>query len=162
MNKQEIYAFLQARGLWFEVTEHRPLFRMDEPYEVEVPFPGSDAKNLFVRDNKKRNYYVLTFHGSRKIDLKEFRARYGLRPLSLASEGDLRDMLGLTPGAVGPFGLLNDGTHKVELFLDGQLLEDPGVIGLHPNDNTATVWMKTADLIGLLRAHGSTVRVEEF
>ena len=162
MNKHELYDYLAARDIPFEVTEHRALFHMDDPYDVPVPYPGADAKNLFVRDNKKRRYYLLTFLGCRKIDLKLFREQHGTRPLSLASADDLLAILGLTPGAVTPFGLLNDREHRVELFLDGDLLKGCGMIGLHPNDNTATVWMKTEDLVTLLQSRGSTVHIAQF
>ena len=69
------------------------------------------------------------------------------------------DILGLIPGAVTPLGLLNDQEHKVTFFLDKSFLEGSGLIGVHPNDNTATLWLRTEDLIALLRDHGTAVRV---
>ena len=68
-------------------------------------------------------------------------------------------LLGLEPGSVTPLGLLHDREHKVQLYLDEAFLADPGLIGVHPNDNTATVWMKTQDLIHLLRDYGTEVHV---
>ena len=82
---------------------------------------------------------------------------HGTRPLTFASADDLAAILGLIPGAVTPLGLLNDAEHRVTLYLDEDFFAAPGLIGVHPNDNTATVWLKTPDLIELLRGHGCAV-----
>lgn len=161
MNKQEIYALLAENGVWHEITEHKAVFNMAELAEVEIPYPEGNAKNLFLRDDKKRGYYLLTVRGDKRVDLKQFRRAHGLRPLSFASEEELAALLGLFPGAVTPLGLLNDAQHIVKLFLDAELLAPPGLVGVHPNDNTATVWLKTEDLLRILREHGSEAEVTE-
>lgn len=161
MKRQEIYAFLAENGVWHEITEHKAVFNMAELAEVEIPYPEADAKNLFVRDDKKRGYYLLTVRGEKRVDLKQFRRAHGLRPLSFASEEELASLLGLFPGAVTPLGLFNDAQRKAKLFLDAELLAPPGLVGVHPNDNTATVWLKTKDLVRILRERGSEVEVVE-
>lgn len=65
----------------------------------------------------------------------------------------------MIPGAVTPFGLLNDSECKVTLFLDNDFMNGLGLIGVHPNDNTATVWLKAKDLMKLIQQHGNTVNV---
>lgn len=157
MNKQEIYDLLSAKGLWHEITEHKAVYNMAELAEVNIPYPEADAKNLFVRDDKKRNYYLITVKGDKRVDLKAFRRAHGTRPLTFASADDLAAILGLIPGAVTPLGLLNDAEHRVTLYLDEDFFAEPGLIGVHPNDNTATVWLKTPDLVELLRAHSCAV-----
>ena len=161
MNKQEVYAFLKSQNIPFEITEHKAVFNMEELNSVELPYPSADAKNLFVRDDKKKNYYLITVHGDKRVDLKEFRKAHGLRNLSFASAEDLCAILQLTPGSVTPLGLLNDPDNKVKFFLDKGFLEEPGLIGVHPNDNTATVWLKTADLLRLIREHGNEIETVE-
>lgn len=113
MNKEEIYAWLTEQDVTYEVTEHQAVFNMEELKAVPLPYPEWDAKNLFVRDDKKRNYYLLTVKGEKKVDLKTFRKENGLRALSFASADDLQAYLGLTPGAVTPLGLLHDADHAV-------------------------------------------------
>lgn len=157
MNKQEIYALLSARNICYEVTEHKAVYNMAEMAEVQLPYPEADAKNLFIRDAKKRNYYLITVKGDKRIDLKAFRQQHGTRSLSFASDQDLMDILGLIPGAVTPLGLLNDREHKVTFFLDRYFLEGSGLIGVHPNDNTATVWLKAQDLLRLLEETGAQI-----
>ena len=159
MNKQEIYALLTAKGLWHEITEHGAVYNMEDLSHVELPYPEADAKNLFVRDDKKRNYYLITVTSEKRVDLKEFKNRYGTAKLSFASADDLMAIMGLIPGAVTPLGLLNDEENKVKLFLDKTFAD--GLIGVHPNDNTATVWMKTQDLVNLIQESGHEVQMVE-
>ena len=162
MNKQEIYELLEEHQICYEVTEHKAVYTMDELAGIALPYPESLAKNLFVRDDKKRNYYLITVHGNKRINLKEFRRNNGTRPLSFADECNLMDVLALTPGSVTPFGLLNDKDCKAQLYLDEDFLNAPGTIGIHPNDNTATVWLHTEDLIRLLREQGHNVHVVKY
>lgn len=158
MNKQEVYEFLQAKGVTYEVTEHKAVYNMDELAEVELPYPEADAKNLFVRDDKKSSYYLITVRGGKRVDLQEFRKVYGTRRLSFASAEDLERLLGLFPGSVTPLGLLNNAEKNVKLFLDSDFGEDD-LIGVHPNENTATVWLKAGDLVRLIREHGNEVEL---
>lgn len=160
MNKQEVYEFLQAQGVTYEVTEHKAVYNMDELAEVELPYPEADAKNLFVRDDKKSSYYLITVRGSKRVDLQEFRKAYGTRRLSFASAEDLARLLGLFPGSVTPLGLLNNVEKNVKLFLDSDFADDD-LIGVHPNENTATVWLKAGDLVRLIREHGNEVEAVE-
>lgn len=157
MNKQETYDYLTGHGIRYEVTEHAAVFNMEELDAVELPYPDRDAKNLFVRDDKKRNYYLITVKGDKKVDLKAFAQTYGTRKLSFASANDLMAIMQLIPGAVTPLGLLADEERQITLYLDSELLG--GVVGIHPNDNTATVWLETGDLIRLIEEHGNTVNV---
>lgn len=157
MDKQEIYDFLKKRNIWYEITEHKAVFSMKELSEIEVPYSEYDAKNLFVRDDKKRNYYLITVKGNKKVDLKKFRRTNETRPLTFASEQDLMDILKLHPGSVSPFGLLNDDSLKVMFWLDEVFLDGKQIIGIHPNDNTATVWLKVADLVDIIKEHGNQV-----
>lgn len=159
MTKKEIYDFLKNRGINFEVTEHKAVFNMEELSEVDLPYPECDAKNLFVRDEKKKNYYLITVKGDKRVNLKEFRKAHGLKNLSFASPEDLLNILKLTPGSVTPLGLLNDEENKVHFYLDQEF--NGGKIGVHPNDNTATVWLNASDLIKIIKNSGNEVTVTE-
>ena len=153
MNKEQTYQYLRDHNVEFEATEHAAVYNMEELAAIALPHPEWDAKNLFVRDDKKRNYYLITVRGDKRVDLKEFRRQHGLRNLSFASADDLMAILGLIPGAVTPLGLLNDEALRVKLYLDADFAGN--MIGVHPNDNTATVWLRADDLLALIRAHGN-------
>lgn len=157
--KQEIYDYLKENGIWHEITEHSAVFNMEELDAVDLPYPDCDAKNLFVRDDKRRSYYLITVKGDKRVDLKEFRKTYGTKPLTFVKPDELVGILGLIPGAVSPFGLLNDAEKKVVFYIDTAFMEGNGLIGIHPNDNTATVWLKAGDLIRIIQEHGNEVNV---
>lgn len=157
MNKEQIYRYLKQKNIWYEITKHKAVYNMKDLQDVDLPYPEGDAKNLFVRDDKKIIYYLITVKGTKKVDLKEFRHQNNTRPLSFVNEKELLELLNLKPGSVTPLGLLNDKEHKVEFFIDNELLEEPGIIGVHPNENTATVWLKTRDLITILKENNVKV-----
>ncbi len=161
MDKADIYELLDSRGIGYEVTEHPAVFNMAEVSAIVLPYPDANAKSLFVRDDKRQNYYLITVQGHKRVDLKAFRRTHHTRGLSFASADELMDILGLIPGAVTPLGVLNDAERSVQVFLDQEFLAEPGLIGVHPNDNTATVWLQAEDLVSLIREHGNPVHLVE-
>ncbi|MGN0673116.1 MAG: prolyl-tRNA synthetase associated domain-containing protein [Anaerovoracaceae bacterium] len=160
MNKAELLEYLNNRGIEFELVEHNMVFTIDEMIDAELPHPELIAKNLFVRDDKKRAFYLITVLEDRRVDLKEFRRLYETRPLSFASEEQLMDKLALTRGSVTPFGILNNEEKDVRFFIDKAFI-DAGLMGIHPNLNDATVFVKTDDVIALIREHGNEVTIYE-
>ena len=161
MTKEEVYKFLKSKNIWYEITEHQAVFNMEDLEKIKLPYPECDAKNLFCRDDKKNNYYLITVKKDKRVDLKAFQKQYKTRRLSFASLDDLKNILNLIPGSVTPLGLLNDNDLKVIFYLDKDLLEDKQIIGVHPNDNTATVWLKVPDLIAIIKEHGNIVNIVE-
>lgn len=161
MNKQEIYNYLKEKNIWHEITEHKAVYNMAELSGIDIPYPEADAKNLFVRDDKKRNYYLITVKGNKRVDLKDFRQNNNTRALSFASENELMNIMCLVPGSVTPLGLLNDKELKVTFYIDKGFMSDSHLIGVHPNDNTATVWLKVEDLIDIIKEHGNEIHIVE-
>ena len=104
---------------------------------------------------------MITIKRNKKVNLKDFKKKYNTRNLTFASPEDLKNILNLTPGSVSPLGLLNDKEHKVIFYIDKELLNDNGIIGVHPNDNTATIWLKTNDLINIIKEHKNLVNIVE-
>lgn len=160
MNKAELLEYLSNRGIEYELVEHSMVFTIGEMIDAELPHPELIAKNLFVRDDKKRAFYLITVLEDRRVDLKEFRKLHETRPLSFASEEQLMDKLTLTRGSVTPFGLLNNEEKDVKFFIDKAFI-DAGLMGIHPNMNDATVFVKTDDVIALVREHGNEVIIYE-
>ena len=73
MDKQEIYSYLNEKNIWHEITEHKAVYNMADLADVEIPYPDGDAKNIFIRDDKKKNFYLITVKGDKRVDLKTFR-----------------------------------------------------------------------------------------
>ena len=162
MNQSELLQFLEENNIRFELTSHPAAFSMNEERDYTLPHPEADAKNLFVRDDKKRNYYLLTVRGNKRVNLKEFKRKHQTRSLSFASASDLEKYLHLTPGSVTPFGLLHDSDNHVQFYLDEDFLKDEALLACHPMINTATITLKTSSLIHLLEENGHSVSLVEF
>ena len=159
MNKEDIYAFLKEQGIEFMAVDHPPAFTVGDLDSFDLPRPESGAKNLFLRDDKKRNYYLLTLKDDKQADLAIFRERAATRRLSFASDDDLARFLGVSPGSVSPFCILNNEEKNVQVFIDDYFKDRE--ICIHPNDNTASVDLETSDLVRVLTEHGNSVRFIE-
>lgn len=146
--QEEVLSLLRSRGIEFTELHHPAVYTIDEMLALDMPDPEHIAKNLFLRDDKKRQYCLVVCREDRKVDLKALRAVIGSRPLSMASEADLGSYLGLKKGAVTPFGLLNDDGRRVDLVIDSFFRDSR--MGIHPNDNTCTVWVSTEDVLSLV------------
>ena len=158
MNKNETLHYLDQLGIKYEIMEHPAVYNMAEMEQIELPHPEADAKNLFVRDDKKRDYYLLTIKGDKRVNLQQFPEENDTRRLSFASPQDLKEKLGLESGSVTPLGLLNDSHHEIPFYLDSYFSDQPR-IAIHPNDNTATIWLKPQDLLKVIKDLGNPVRV---
>lgn len=152
MNKQECIAYLKGKKIEMEVVEHPAIFTMEEMHDLHLQMENCIAKNLFLRDDKKRNYYLLSVHTDQRIDLKELRTILHSRPLSFASEQSLNEILKIQKGSVTPLGAFNDEDHKVKVLLDSRFQGE--LIGVHPMENTATIFLKADDLVKLLKEKG--------
>ena len=150
--KQEIYDLLNERGIEYEAIEHEAVYNMEEADALNLPHREAGTKNLFIRDDKKRNYYVVSIPEHDRLDLRSLRDKLGSRPLKFASENDLMSILGLIPGQVTPLGTLNDTEHKCKVIIADYFRG--GLMDAHPNDNTATVILKADDVVELLRSFG--------
>lgn len=157
MNKEEILNILKEKNIWFELEDHEAVFNMEDLNNLNLKYKDRDAKNIFLRDDKKQNYYLITVKGDKRVDLKQFRKDFNTRNLSFASSEDLMRILNLVPGSVSPLGILNDNELKVTLYLDEFFLSDNGIIGVHPNENTATIWLKVTNLVNLIKQHGNQI-----
>ncbi len=152
MNKEETIALLDTSGIKYVRFDHRTVFTVDDGEGIEFPHPEAGTKNLFVRDDKKQHFYLITVCEHKRVDLKAFAAENGLRKLSFASEEDLWQYLALRPGSVSPLGLLSGNAGEVRFFLDADLRGS--LVGAHPCENTATVYLSDSDLLSLLRGAG--------
>jgi len=150
---QDLYARLDALGLSWTTKEHPPLYTVDESKSLRGELPGGHVKNLFLRDKKKRIWLVVA-EEDRPVDLKTFKKRIGAQgSLSFGSPDLLMDMLGVIPGSVTPFGLINDTEGRVTVILDEGLMEHD-LINVHPLRNDATTTIKSADLLVFIRDCG--------
>ena len=149
--KHDIISLLNEAGIKYELFEHPAVFNMAEDAKLNIPHLDRTAKNIFVCDDKKPSYILISVMGAARVDLKSFARTFGYRPLHLASENSMFEKLGLTPGSVSPFGLLNSTACDISFYID-QRFKDAHIF-VHPNDNTASVFLKTSDLVELIKDH---------
>lgn len=162
MNKDNIYEYLDSKNIKYEVIKHDVASSMDDIYEYNLPHKEANAKNIFMRDKKKKNYYLVLIKGSKRLDMKEFREKVGSTPLSLGSEEDLNKYLHVEGGNVTPLALLNDKEHIVKFYLDKDFFLNEGLVAMHPFINDHSLYMKTADLVRLLKENNIVVYEESF
>lgn len=153
-NKQKACRMLSEMGIAYDVIEHPAVYTIEEMEQLNLANADEIVKNLFIRDDKKRAYYLVVLQKDKRADLKNLRGKLESRPLTFASEADLMSILGLTKGAVTPLGILNDESHRVTVVLDKTILGFEK-IGIHPNDNTATVLMTPKALVEWIKTTGN-------
>lgn len=157
MSEQSVYDRLAALGIACERHAHPPVATVEE---AEVHWAGIDAthaKNLFLRNQKGTRHYLVILEHTKRADLAALAALLGDGKLSFASPERLMKYLGLAPGAVSPFGLINDPEHQVVVVID-RALRDAARVAFHPNVNTATVALAGHDFQRFLAATGHQVR----
>jgi len=148
---------LDALGIAFERFEHPPIATAEEGQEHWAGIDAVHSKNLFVRNQKGTRHYLVIVEATRRADLRAVAAQIGDGKLSFASPERLMKYLGVTPGSVSPFGLINDAERHVQVFIDRTLQSAPRV-SFHPNANTATLTLTATDFERFLTAGGHPFR----
>ena len=159
--KQEVKAFLEEKNIPFEWIEHKAVYTIEDMEELGLEDMNETAKNLFLRDQKGKRHFLVVIRADKQANLKELGEKLGVGKLSFASEERLEKYLGLTKGAVTPLGILNDENCAVEVFFDEDFV-GMEKIGVHPNDNTASVYLKTEDVLNIIREHGNALEIVSF
>jgi Ala-tRNA(Pro) deacylase len=156
--ERSVLQTLDRLGIPFRRYEHPPVFTVEQAEVHWQALAGAHCKNLFVRNQKGNRYYLIILEASKKADLANLARKLGEDRFSFASAERLGRYLGLEPGAVSPFGLINDLKKDVKVILD-QDLKKAGFIHFHPNVNTVTVGLSYADFEKFLAWCGNEVRL---
>ncbi len=146
--------FVRLRELAIETStvEHPPLHTVEESKKLRGALPGGHCKNLLLRDKKKRNWLVVTLE-DKPVDMKSLPDKIGAGRLSFASAERLMEFLGVNPGSVTPFALINDPEQHVTVVLDEEML-DHDLLNYHPLENTRTTAIARDDLLRFIAACG--------
>ncbi len=158
--QDQLMAKLAELGIETRTVTHAPVFTVDEAKAVRGEMVGAHSKNLFLKDKKGPLFLVTTLE-DRPIDLKELRGRIGAKNLSFGKPELLMEVLGLEPGSVSPFGVVNDTACQVQVVLDAEMLRRPP-LNFHPLTNTATTAIGPDDLLKFLGATGHEPMIVEF
>jgi Ala-tRNA(Pro) deacylase len=154
---EQLFAFLDELGIKTTTVEHVPVFTVEEAKQVHDQIAGGHCKNLFCKDEKGALWLIVALEDAR-IDLKKVPERIGSRRLSFGRPELLMEVLGITPGSVTPFALINDSDARVNVILDSAMMEH-AVLNYHPLINSATTSVANSDLVKFITATGHHPRV---
>ena len=157
---KDIYQVLEELGIAYKKVEHPPVFTVEEADRHRGEMRGGMSKNLFLRNKKGNRHYLLVLESGRAVEIKQIQGLLGESSLSFASPERLEKYLGLRPGSVSPFGIINDVDKAVTVIVDAGLLRHE-TLHYHPNVNTATLAVSRDDFKRFLAASGNEVRYLE-
>jgi Ala-tRNA(Pro) deacylase len=155
--RQELFARLAELGIHTETVEHEAVFTVAESSKLERELPGGHTKNLFLKD-KKGSLFLVVALGKAQIDLKTLNKRIGSDRLSFGRPELLMEVLGVPPGSVTPFALINDKDRRVTVILAADMMQYER-LNYHPLENTATTNIARDDLVRFIRACGHEPRI---
>lgn len=155
--ESKVYNLLEELGIDYELHSHPAVYTVDEAVQHWQHIQGAHPKNLFLRNDKGKRHYLVIVDHSKQVNLKNLQQQLGSSRLSFASERRLETYLGLTPGSVSGFGIINDPDRQVEVVIDRDLMTYEH-ISFHPNINTATLTITTAGFKKFLDYCGNKVR----
>lgn len=150
--EEKVYDILNQLEIKYTIYEHEPVYTVEEANKLSVNILGQHCKNLFLRNRKGDVHYLVVLDDAKKIDLKALAKQIGSSNLSLASEERLFKYLGLKPGSVTPFGIINDIESEVIVLIDKDLT-NADIVNFHPNVNTATIGISYTDLERFISWH---------
>ena len=148
LTKKDILELISGKGVHFQIHNHKALFTVEDSENFRGEIGGSHTKNLFLK-NKKNNFFLFTVSENTKVDLKKFSKSIEAKNLSFANENYLDKYLGIKPGSVSPYALLNDTDNIVNFYLD-EVLYESETVNFHPLVNTMTISVKTNDFINFM------------
>lgn len=154
--EKQVYSILDKLNIPYTIYEHFPVFTIEEAMELNISTSAEHCKNLFVRNRKGDEHFLVILDERKKVDLKEMAKHINSTSLSFASEERLLKFLGLTPGSVTPFGLINDVEKHVTVLIDKDLDQAKNIC-FHPSVNTVTIEISFEDFNKYLRWCGNKV-----
>lgn len=149
-NEQKVYELLQCLSLQYEKIDHPAVFTCEEAALYDSGSGAVDTKNLFLTNGDRSRYFLVILVADKKLRAKDLGRELGEKGLTFAKPEDMQKLLGLTPGAVSPFALVNDGAQDVVVVMDNDVAHSEKV-SFHPCVNTASIQMATADFLIVLR-----------
>ncbi len=151
----QLYEVLDKLGISFEYHEHPPLNTIEDAIVHWKDYNSGRCKNIFFRNHKGNRHYLVILEHLRQLDIHDLEKRLRQGKLTFASDHRLLKYLGVQPGSVSPFGLINDTENHVHLFIDEQL-NDFERLAFHPNVNTASLVISKADFLRFLEFTGNS------
>lgn len=155
--RDDLLARFRELGIDTTTTDHAPVFTVEEARRLRGEIAGAHCKNLFLKDKKGKLWLVVTLEDA-AVDLKRLPERIGAARISFGKPDLLMEALGIEPGSVTPFALINDVDGRVSVVLDAAMMEEP-LLNYHPLSNDATTTIASPDLVAFIRSCGHEPRI---
>jgi len=156
-DKSLVYEYLDALNIPFESYKHEPVFTVKEADELDIHMEGQYCKNLFLKDKKGKHHYLVIMPQCQQFRFKELETELNVSKLSFGSKEKLFELLGVSPGSVGVFGLINDEKAQVQVIISKEF--DPTKnITFHPNSNDETLSLTYHDFMKFLGSRNNQLR----
>lgn len=153
-----IEEFLKSHQIDYVRYDHPAVYTCEEAEKYRGAMKGLASKNLLLRDEKGQRYFLVILPAKKRMDLKKFAGMVGAKKLTFAGDEILQSKLGLSTGAVSPFGLINDTNNEIKLYIDKEV-DRANAVGFHPNVNTATLEISQSMFRKFLQAIGHELYV---
>ena len=160
MGYDKVKEYLNSIGIEFKIVEHEPAYTTEEADKYIEGHEGVRTKTMFICNKKKTNYYMIIMDDSKRLDINKFKEIVSEKQMKMASEEALKEKLGIEPGMVSPFGLLNNDEKDVKIYMDKEIITEE-IMTFHPNDNTKTLFITTKDLFKYFENIGYELNIIE-
>ena len=160
MGYDKVKEYLNSIGIEFKIVEHEPTYTTEEADKYIEGHDGVRTKTMFICNKKKTNYYMIIMDDSKRLDINKFKEIVSEKQMKMASEEALKEKLGIEPGMVSPFGLLNNDEKDVKIYMDKEIITEE-IMTFHPNYNTKTLFITTKDLFKYFENIGYELNIIE-
>jgi Ala-tRNA(Pro) deacylase len=156
-SRDDLFKRLESLGIITKTKIHEPVFTVEQAQLVHDDIPGGHCKNLFCKDEKGALWLIVCLEDAR-VDLKAAPAKIGSRRLTFGKPELLMEVLGVEPGSVTPFGLINDTVQRTNVILDATMMQQE-ILNYHPLKNNETTSIRNSDLISFIQSCGHHPRI---
>ncbi len=157
---ETVLARLESLGIAYTLYHHKAVFTVAESSAIDMEIPGTHCRNLFLRDKKKANF-LLCLQNATDVDIKNLPPVIGSDRLSFGSSERLWEYLGVRPGSVCPYSIINDTQNQVKICLDASMM-DHDIVNFHPLVNTMSIGTKPSDLVRFIESCGHVPHIIDF
>ena len=155
--RQELFKRLECLSIGTQTKQHDPVYTVEEARALRGEIPGAHCKNLFLKDKKGQVWLIVCLEDA-QIDLKALPAKIGAARISFGKPDLLMELLGVEPGSVTPFALINDTDCRVNVILQQEMMQHD-IVNYHPLENTSTTSISPADLLAFVKSCGHTPQI---
>ena len=158
MGYDKVKEYLNSIGIQFKIVEHEPAYTTEEADKYIEGHDGVRTKTMFICNKKKTNLIIMD--DIKRLDMNKFKEIVFEKQMKMASEEALKEKLGIKPGMVSPFGLLNNDEKDVKIYMDKEIIIEE-IMTFHPNDNTKKLFITTKDLFKYFENIGYELNIIE-